>query len=133
MEIWNVAVSWREHALCTGLGDIFFMPDGPEADKAKLARESEAKAICARCPVNQECLETGLQERQDRFGIWAGFNPVELRALRREHGVIDHQGCPKHGTIARYLRGCRCLRCDSAVSRKLKHEVATEKREKAPA
>lgn len=44
--------------------------------------EFQAKQICARCPVNLECLEYALRTDQ-QYGIWGGKNEKERRQLRR--------------------------------------------------
>lgn len=41
-----------------------------------------AKAICAECPVRQECLDHAVRYREI-FGIWGGKTEKERRALRR--------------------------------------------------
>lgn len=64
-----------------GLGDVFFPPDGRELRLAREAREAEAVAVCARCPVIGECLDEAL-ERDERWGIWGGVTERERRLLR---------------------------------------------------
>lgn len=41
---------------------------------------SQAKAVCATCPVVTECLNYGINEIH---GIWGGTSPMERRRLRR--------------------------------------------------
>jgi WhiB family redox-sensing transcriptional regulator len=67
------ASAWRMHSRCVGEDpEIFFKGGGTTA---------KAKAICAACPVRQECLELGL-EHDERFGIWGGLTWAERKALR---------------------------------------------------
>jgi WhiB family redox-sensing transcriptional regulator len=68
-------VRWREDAACRGLEtDVFFPATDEEAE--------EAKAVCAVCPVREECLEYALATRQED-GVWGGLTETERRRLRR--------------------------------------------------
>ncbi len=42
---------------------------------------SEAKAVCASCPVREACREWGL--KYEKFGIWGGLNERERNRLNR--------------------------------------------------
>ncbi len=67
--------AWRDEAACRGLDtDVFFPLTDEEAE--------EAKAICATCPVREECLEYALLTRQDD-GVWGGLTEAERRRIRR--------------------------------------------------
>jgi WhiB family redox-sensing transcriptional regulator len=51
--------------------------------------ERRAKAICRRCPVQQDCLAFALESRTE-FGIWGGMNGKERGGvLRRVAGTND--------------------------------------------
>lgn len=68
-------VRWREDAACRGVDtDVFFPVTDEEA--------APAKAICATCPVREECLEFALETRQEE-GVWGGLTETERRRLRR--------------------------------------------------
>lgn len=74
-----VRPDWREDAACRGQGpDLWFAPD----------RVSEAKAVCATCPVIVDCdqerrsMPTSSRGETDR-GIWAGLTDVERRRQER--------------------------------------------------
>jgi len=54
--------------------DLFFT-DSP-------SREKRAVAVCARCPVRDECLDDAV-DRDDRHGIRGGMTPAGRKALRR--------------------------------------------------
>jgi WhiB family transcriptional regulator, redox-sensing transcriptional regulator len=69
--------SWRKDAACIGADPDLFYPEG---DKRKIA---QARAICAQCPVIEECREFALKLR-DPFGIFGGTTPVERLVPRRE-------------------------------------------------
>lgn len=67
--------SWREDAACRTLDTAIFFPDTEE-------ESGPAVAVCASCPVREECLEFALLTRQDD-GIWGGLTETERRRLRR--------------------------------------------------
>ena len=47
-----------------------------------------AKAICASCPVRDECLGFALNDPDAlEWGVWGGTSPRERRELRREGRV----------------------------------------------
>jgi WhiB family redox-sensing transcriptional regulator len=68
---------WRDDAACATVDyDVFFPPDD-EANEA-----IEAKAVCAVCPVRDECLEYALATNQTE-GVWGGLDASERRRMRR--------------------------------------------------
>jgi WhiB family redox-sensing transcriptional regulator len=67
--------SWRQRAACRGLDPEIFFPDSDE-------EAGEAKAVCARCPVREACLEHALAHRE-REGIWGGATERERRRILR--------------------------------------------------
>jgi WhiB family transcriptional regulator, redox-sensing transcriptional regulator len=78
--------SWQQRAACRGEdASFFFAPSYFERRSEKVAREAVAKAICARCPVREECLAFALEVR-DPHGVWGGLNEMERRTLLRERG-----------------------------------------------
>lgn len=67
--------TWRREAACRDLDtDVFF----PLAE----ADAGPAKAVCAACPVRDECLEFALATRQGD-GVWGGLTETERRRLGR--------------------------------------------------
>jgi WhiB family redox-sensing transcriptional regulator len=51
----------------------------------------EAKAICAACPVAEQCLEYAVQTHQPD-GVWGGLTAVERhRLIRRRQKVAREQ------------------------------------------
>lgn len=74
---------WQFDAACRGEDSaLFFAPSYFERREVKAAREARAKAICARCPVQEECLEFALRVRESH-GVWGGLNEQERRQLMR--------------------------------------------------
>ena len=68
---------WQDRGRCRDLDpDLFFPPlDGESADQ-RHARERAAKAVCAACPVRDECLSWALANRE-RLGVWGGLTERE--------------------------------------------------------
>lgn len=85
---------WHERAACRGYDpDLFYpaMGNRPGLAASTVAQIRAAKAVCAQCPVRQECADAG---RYEPFGIWGGLtaderNRVDRRTLRQpiNHGT----------------------------------------------
>ncbi|HLK44789.1 MAG TPA: WhiB family transcriptional regulator [Acidimicrobiales bacterium] len=76
-----VTEAWQRHAACKGpRAEFFFPPTSPERKEDRMARERDAKAICATCDVRGECLEYAMRIRE-AHGIWGGTNEMERRDL----------------------------------------------------
>lgn len=69
---------WRAHAACRHEDPELFFPPG--RDDAAGEQIAAAKAVCARCPVAEECLAFALKHRI-RDGIWGGLSDQERRHL----------------------------------------------------
>lgn len=69
-------MTWWLKAACRGMDpDLFY------SERADGASDRAAKAVCARCPVVDECLDFGLYEK---FGIWGGTTEKKRRVIRRQ-------------------------------------------------
>lgn len=68
---------WREGAACVGKVDADFFP-APD-DTRSITR---AKALCAGCPVREDCLIFALETNQPD-GIWGGYTAKERTKIRR--------------------------------------------------
>lgn len=66
---------WKQDALCAQTDPEAFFPE-------KGGSTRDAKRICARCDVREDCLEYALRN-EEKFGIWGGLSEVERRPLRR--------------------------------------------------
>ena len=97
---------WRHRARCTiDQAELFFPISVNDDDQTR-----KAKAVCARCPVRDECLRWAL-DAAEGHGVWGGLDEVERRQLRRGRPLARDQ----HGTVACYdANGCRCARCQQA-------------------
>ena len=69
------APEWQERSLCSQTDPEAFFPE-------KGGSTREAKRICSRCEVKDECLEYALMH-DERFGIWGGLSERERRKLKR--------------------------------------------------
>jgi WhiB family redox-sensing transcriptional regulator len=77
-------IGWQYEAACRGEdSELFFAPNYFEKKEEKEAREAQAKAICARCPVRSDCLDYSLRNREPH-GIWGGLNELERKAILRD-------------------------------------------------
>jgi WhiB family redox-sensing transcriptional regulator len=74
---------WTERALCRepGTDPELFFPVG-ETGLAARRQVAAAKAVCARCPVMDQCRDWAVRTGQPE-GIWGGTTPDERRHLRR--------------------------------------------------
>lgn len=59
--------------------DLFFPPG--EAGLATQRQVAQAKALCARCPVMEQCRDWAVTSGESE-GIWGGTTPAERRVLR---------------------------------------------------
>ena len=73
-------MDWRHRAACRDEGPELFFPLGNTGPA--LLQIEEAKQVCRRCPVREECLAWALETGQDA-GVWGGLSEDERRALKR--------------------------------------------------
>lgn len=66
---------WMRDGLCAQTDPDAFFPNSGENTQS-------AKAVCAVCPVQAECLSYALK-RKEQHGVWGGRSVRERRALRR--------------------------------------------------
>ncbi|NBU33290.1 WhiB family transcriptional regulator [bacterium] len=73
-------VDWQEFANCKGANpDIFYSDNKRDV--------VDAKFICSRCVVRQECLNYALKYNDPKgvFGIWGEKTEYERRAIRERN------------------------------------------------
>jgi len=71
---------WQMLGSCRGEDtELFFHPEG-ERGPSRANREASAKAVCATCPVLQECRTHALLSREP-YGVWGGLSEHEREAL----------------------------------------------------
>jgi WhiB family redox-sensing transcriptional regulator len=73
----DLAPTWQQDAECVQHAEkVDFFPARGESVR-------EAKAVCARCPVRDDCLEFALRLKV-AHGVWGGMSERERRSLRRD-------------------------------------------------
>ncbi|ANS62678.1 regulatory protein [Streptomyces lincolnensis] len=81
--------NWRDHAACRHEDPDLFFPIGTTGPA--LVQQEQAKAVCRRCPVREECLEWALDTGQ-AIGVWGGTSENERRALKRRAAARRRSG-----------------------------------------
>jgi len=99
---------WRARAGCRGRVDLDFI------DPRTPAEDAECRALCADCPVREQCLAEALGNGE-AWGIWGGLDADEREPLAEQLGHPAPMVKPAHGTNPRYAKhGCRCDACRQA-------------------
>ena len=78
-------MDWRHEAACRDVDPELFFPIGNTGPA--LVQIEEAKAVCRRCSVVDECLRWALETGQDA-GVWGGLSEDERRALKRRNARL---------------------------------------------
>jgi WhiB family transcriptional regulator, redox-sensing transcriptional regulator len=73
-------MDWRNDAACKDENPDLFFPIGTTG--IAVEQVEDAKRICARCHVQEACLEFALASNQDA-GVWGGLTEDERRTLKR--------------------------------------------------
>ncbi|MEW2527534.1 WhiB family transcriptional regulator [Streptomyces sp. NPDC047071] len=71
---------WQHKAVCCEEDPELFFPIGNTGPA--LLQIEEAKAVCRRCPVIEQCLRWVL-ESGEQAGVWGGLSEDERRSLKR--------------------------------------------------
>jgi WhiB family redox-sensing transcriptional regulator len=74
---------WMADAACRGTNPDLFITDRGQAT-------SEAKRICADCPVKQACADTALAD-PSLHGIWGGLSHRDRRRIRRQRVAANQR------------------------------------------
>jgi WhiB family transcriptional regulator, redox-sensing transcriptional regulator len=77
-------MDWRHHAACRDEDPELFFPIGTSGPA--VLQVEQAKAVCRRCHVAEDCLRWALETGQDA-GVWGGLSEEERRTLKRRSGV----------------------------------------------
>jgi hypothetical protein len=74
---------WMSEASCKGKTHVMF----PKEHK-DITYIVDARALCAECPVQPQCLEYALEfPAADMHGVWAGLTSRQLAAEQRRRGI----------------------------------------------
>lgn len=66
---------WPSRALCAQVDPELFFPEKGDHTSSK-----QAKTVCRRCQVQQECLAAALEQRE-MYGVWGGTSEKDRRSL----------------------------------------------------
>lgn len=78
-------MDWRHYAACRDEDPDLFFPVsevGPGAEQVQ-----RAKTVCARCPVQQECLNYAVEAGLD-YGVFGASSSEERREKGRATGEV---------------------------------------------
>jgi len=78
---------WRESGACRTADTALFFPVSDDD-------AGPAKAICAVCPVREQCLVFALANREEQ-GVWGGLTETERRRVRRRRSSAA-RSLPRH-------------------------------------
>jgi WhiB family redox-sensing transcriptional regulator len=76
------AMDWRDRSACLDEDPELFFPIGNTGPA--ILQIEEAKQVCRRCDVREQCLAWALEAGQDH-GVWGGLSEDERRALKRRN------------------------------------------------
>ena len=77
---------WQYQGACRDLPtEMFFHPDGERGPRRR-NRENAAKAICATCPVIEQCRSHALA-MQEPYGIWGGLSEDDRATILAKRGI----------------------------------------------
>ncbi|ASR85937.1 WhiB family transcription factor [Mycobacterium Phage Niklas] len=68
--------AWEADALCAQVDPEIFFPEQGGSVR-------EAKRVCGRCPVTDECLDRALSLPSNPTGVWGGTTERERRRMIR--------------------------------------------------
>ncbi|MFC9359099.1 WhiB family transcriptional regulator [Rhodococcus sp. NPDC057014] len=72
--------SWQYRGACRAMPSRMFFPSQNLRGPALRRLESEAKLVCAQCPVIEQCREYALDYKEP-YGVWGGLTSAERRHL----------------------------------------------------
>lgn len=84
-----VPVDWMDRAACNAVDPEAFFPH-------QHANANQARAVCAGCPVREQCLDYALDTGQ-RHGVWGGLSE---RERRRERGRRKRAATTRREAVA---------------------------------
>lgn len=74
-------MDWRHLSACLDEDADLFFPIGKTGPQV-LRQIEEAKAVCRRCAVREECLDWAIMSGQEH-GVWGGTSEDERRRIKR--------------------------------------------------
>ena len=80
-------MDWRHAAACRDEDPELFFPIGNTGPA--LTQIEQARTVCRRCSVVEDCLTWALDSGQDA-GVWGGLSEDERRAFKRRSRAAVH-------------------------------------------
>jgi hypothetical protein len=77
----GIRPDWQDQAACAGMGTTLFF-----SGKGDNRWVAEAKVMCARCDVVEECLQWAI-DTGSRHGVFGGLTPRERQGMKLGKGV----------------------------------------------
>ena len=77
-------MDWRDRSACLDEDPELFFPIGNTGPA--ILQIEEAKQVCRRCEVREQCLQWALEAGQDH-GVWGGLTPRERDRILHEPGL----------------------------------------------
>lgn len=74
-------MDWRDRSACLDEDPDLFFPVGKTGPQV-LRQIDEAKAVCRRCDVQEQCLAWSVESGQVH-GVWGGTSEDERRRIKR--------------------------------------------------
>ncbi|MFE9360570.1 WhiB family transcriptional regulator [Streptomyces olivaceoviridis] len=71
---------WQERAACRGMNSAVFFPPQGERGHRRRRREEQARQICDRCEVIEECAAMALHNKEP-YGVWGGMTAGERQDI----------------------------------------------------
>jgi WhiB family transcriptional regulator, redox-sensing transcriptional regulator len=87
----KIPMDWRDRSACLDEDPELFFPIGNTGPA--ILQIEEAKAVCRRCEVREQCLAWALEAGQDH-GVWGGLSEDERRALKRRNARMRVRAYP---------------------------------------
>ena len=84
-----VDLSWQDFAHCNQADPEAFFPEKGGSTK-------QAKSVCKRCPVTDDCLQYALKYRE-RYGIWGGTSEEQRRQILKSISDPTEAGLGRAG------------------------------------
>jgi WhiB family redox-sensing transcriptional regulator len=81
------SIHWQNRAECRDTDPELFFPVGNTGPA--VYQIEEAKRVCMKCEVREQCLEWALDNSLDH-GVWGGMSEDERRALKRKGTRIKY-------------------------------------------
>jgi WhiB family redox-sensing transcriptional regulator len=113
---------WMQDAACKGKPQEPFFPDRGEST-------AKAKAMCATCPVSDECLAYAMDKGM-KVGIWGGKSERQRRELRIKWRPLRHcRECRKEFRAPPRMRQFYCSHeCERSWHNRIQRQKAEDQR-----